>query len=62
MGVRKIILGKFVIQEIKTKEKKLVCEDIAVLHIQCFVHVQQVERKKESLDLEQPWRENSRAC
>jgi hypothetical protein len=27
-----------------------------------FWHEQQVERKKKSLELEQPWRVNSRAC
>jgi hypothetical protein len=27
-----------------------------------FVHEQQVESKKESLELEHPWRVNSRAC
>jgi hypothetical protein len=27
-----------------------------------FVHEEQVERKKESLELVHPWRENSRAC
>jgi hypothetical protein len=27
-----------------------------------FVHEEQVERKKASLDLVQPWRENSREC
>jgi hypothetical protein len=27
-----------------------------------FVHEQQVESKKESLELEHPWRANSRLC
>jgi hypothetical protein len=27
-----------------------------------FGHEQQVENRKESLDLEHPWRKNSRAC
>jgi hypothetical protein len=27
-----------------------------------FLHEQQVERKKESMELERPWRVNSRVC
>jgi hypothetical protein len=49
-------------QASKPKERKFVWEVTTVLDSQCFWHEQQVERKKESLELEQPWRENSRAC
>jgi hypothetical protein len=49
-------------QESKPKERKFVWVATTVLHIQVFVHEQQVERKKESLELEHPWRVNSRAC
>jgi hypothetical protein len=48
-------------QESKTKGGNLYGKLQQFLDIN-FLHEQQVERKKESLELEHPWRENSRAC
>jgi hypothetical protein len=49
-------------QEKKPKKRKFVCEATTVLDSQCFWHEKQVESKKESLELEHPWREIYRAC
>jgi hypothetical protein len=49
-------------QESKPKERKFVWVAKQFYTFSFFVHEEQVERKKESLELEHPWRENSRAC
>jgi hypothetical protein len=62
MGVEYNQLGEVCESRKKSKERKFVWVGTTVLHNQVFVHEQQVERKKESLELVQPWRVNSRAC
>jgi hypothetical protein len=47
-----ISLGKCVSQASKPKERKFVWAVTTVLDSQCFWHEQQVERRKESLELE----------
>jgi hypothetical protein len=48
----------------KASQKEELCMgwDINFTERPSFVHEQQVERKKKSLDMEQPWRVNSTAC
>jgi hypothetical protein len=57
-----IALGKCVNQERQAKGRKFVWVGTTVLGHSVFVHEQQVERRKKSLELELPWRENSKAC
>ena len=45
----------------QAKGRKFVWVGTTIFTHSFFVHEQQVERKKESLELVQPWRENSRA-
>jgi hypothetical protein len=60
-GLSTINLGKSVSQASKPKEEICMGRDNNFYTLS-FVHEEQVERKKESLELVQPWRENSRAC
>jgi hypothetical protein len=57
-GSSTIILGKSVNRERKSKERKFVWVGTTVLHIDFFGNEDQVERRKESLDLVHPWRVN----
>jgi hypothetical protein len=61
-GLSTISLGKCVNQASKPKERKFVWVGDNIFTHGVFVHEQQIESKKESLELVQPWRENSRAC
>jgi hypothetical protein len=48
-------------QENKPNDRKFLWVDTTILPMEFFVHEQQVERKKESLEMEYPWRVNSRS-
>jgi hypothetical protein len=61
-GMSTIILVRCVSQASNPKERKFVWGTTTVFTHSVFVHEQQVESNKESLEMEQPWRENSRAC
>jgi hypothetical protein len=49
-----IILGKCVIQDSKPKEMEFVWIATKKIHSAVLLHEQQVENKKESLDMEHP--------
>jgi hypothetical protein len=58
MGAEYNQLGEMCDSRKQAKGRKFVWAVTAVLGSQVFGHEQQVERKKGSLELEQPWREN----
>jgi hypothetical protein len=62
MGVEYNKLGEVCDSRKIAKGEKFVWETTTILQIQCLVHEQQLERKKESLEWEYPWRDNSISC
>jgi hypothetical protein len=62
MGVEYIHLGEECESRKASQREEIVWVGTTVLVSQVLCMRKQVERKKESLELVHPWRENSRAC